>query len=297
MIRYSVVIVIAVLALFAGIVVGVNAFNEPKSVLSASTGSAQVKPSASAVDAFGSADDLTHEDLIAKGNASENIAQLVKRLEQTEERLKKHEALLSSLRTELQHLNNPSGGNVASQQEASLTADESQTNNYTPGDREALIAAGLSPDQAISLETRFDDIELRKLYLRDQARRQGAESEEIASQRQQINAEEEALIEEIGDAYGNYLYLTGQTNRVSVQSVIGNSAADISGIRDGDVIYSYAGDRIYNSFDLSSATGQGELGETITVQVQRDEQLVDVYLPRGPMGVQLSNESIAPEGS
>ncbi len=285
MIRYNLVIIISVVALVIGIVLGLTAFKESEqealsTALASNTelnGVTQNQPQY--VDST-----YNNSDAVYSRELSTELSTLQLRLEQIELQLTQHDKLLASLERESLSDGSELGENASTSLQSGESEITTPENQYSAGDKEAFIAAGLPSELAVNLETRFDEIELKRLYLRDQVRRDSGNSDEIAQQRQRIDAEEEALVEEIGDVYGNYLYLTGQTNQVSVDSVIGNSAAANGGIRDGDVIHSYADERIYNSFDLSSATAQGELGETVSVQVLRDEQIVERVSSTWPHG-------------
>ena len=70
---------------------------------------------------------------------------------------------------------------------------------------------------------------------------------------------EDALRREFGDdVYDSYLYAMGQGNRVMIASTLQDSPADVAGIRAGDTVLSYAGERVYSISDLQSATTSGE---------------------------------------
>lgn len=95
------------------------------------------------------------------------------------------------------------------------------------------------------------------------------------------------LRSELGDdAYDRYLYASGRPNRVRVQRVMQGSAAALAGISEGDVLLSYDGERLYRFDDLRSASYQGEPGETVLLEVRREDGTVSqMVIPRGPMGI------------
>lgn len=160
----------------------------------------------------------------------------------------------------------------------------------------AFVNAGFAPAEAAGLEARYADIGLKRLYLRDRARREGWLSEpRFREEVDKIDAEEAAIREDLGEeAYDRFLYATGQSNRVSVSSVMRRSPAETSGIAVGDIIYRYAGDRIYNVFDLLNGTASGEASAPVAVEVVRGDEIVEVYIPRGPLGVELATASVKP---
>ncbi|MDX1778044.1 MAG: PDZ domain-containing protein [Thermodesulfobacteriota bacterium] len=159
-----------------------------------------------------------------------------------------------------------------------------------------LVAAGLEPQQAKSIMQFMGDIEMERLYLHDQATREGwvgtpRYREEIMT----LIEREEDLRLELGDAdYDLYLYGTGQPNRVVIQSVIEGSPAQDAGIQSQDIAYSYAGNRLYTIRELVTATTEGIADESVLLEVIRDGKIYEFYLPRGPLGVRVTNESHKP---
>ena len=79
----------------------------------------------------------------------------------------------------------------------------------------------------------------------------------------------------------------GRNNRVRIEGVIDNSAAALAGIETGDIILRYSDERIFSFRDLRTATTSGDRDQPVTVQVIRDGEVVDLDIPRGPMGVNL----------
>jgi C-terminal processing protease CtpA/Prc len=73
---------------------------------------------------------------------------------------------------------------------------------------------------------------------------------------------------------------------VRVIEVLASSSAERSGLQAGDQIVSYAGTRVFEMSELNALTRQGNPGESVTVEVQRNGQPVQVQVPRGVLGVQ-----------
>jgi C-terminal processing protease CtpA/Prc len=159
-----------------------------------------------------------------------------------------------------------------------------------------LVAAGLEPQQAKSIMQFLADIEMERLYLHDQATREGwMGTPRYREENMILNESEEGLRLELGDAdYDLYLYGTGQPNRVVIQSVIEGSPAQKEGIQSKDIAYSYAGNRLYNIRDLVTATTEGVANESVLLEVIRDGLIYEFYLPRGPLGVRVTSESHKP---
>lgn len=103
------------------------------------------------------------------------------------------------------------------------------------------------------------------------------------------------LREELGDsAFDRYLFATRGANRVAVSTVIENSPAATAGLRPGDVIHSYGGERVFMNQELTELRSIGTRGIPVVVGVIRDGQHLQLTMPRGPMGVQLTPTSIDP---
>jgi S1-C subfamily serine protease len=143
---------------------------------------------------------------------------------------------------------------------------------------------------------RKNNIDLKKLELRDRATREhyigtSRYNRELSA----LTGKDVSLREEIGDqAYDSYLYASGQSNRVLVKSVMAGSQADLAGIQGGDVILSYDDQNLFGWSELQQATTQGERGEYVNVNVSRDGQLFNIWVPRGPLGVRLGAARLEP---
>ena len=161
---------------------------------------------------------------------------------------------------------------------------------------QALLDAGVDEAQATRIRDMYEDIEMQKLYLRDKAIREGwIGGDKYREERTKLNDKLDVMRDELEPgAYDAYLYASGQPNRVIVTSALNNSPAAKAGIQSGDTIFSYNNKRIYTWSDLRTATTSGELNAVVLVEVLRDGQPVSVYVPTGPLGVQLDHKSVAP---
>ena len=161
---------------------------------------------------------------------------------------------------------------------------------------DSLIAAGLDPQSAEEIRRRRDAFQLARLDLVDQAAREGWEGSERFDERlAELEAGRPDLRGELGDEfYDRYLFEEGRSNRVGIASVIAGSAASDAGLVSGDIVLSYAGERVFRPGDLQSATRAGSRGEFVQLSVLRDGDVVAVALPRGPLGVTLSGERRPP---
>ena len=59
-------------------------------------------------------------------------------------------------------------------------------------------------------------------------------------------------------------------------------------------LLSYDNERMFNWNELQAATAKGERGEYVNVTVLRNGQLVNLWMPRGPLGVRLGAARVKP---
>jgi len=223
-----------------------------------------------------------------------NIARQLQQEIEARENLQSQVRKLGEKIALLEKQNNPqtkTGSTTLSRNTAPFTGSTSTWFN-----QQALIDAGMDAVEAQQLKKRFEKQELETLYLRDRAVREGwlgnnRYREELKKLETQTDNIKEELDEE---AYAAYLFASGQPNKVSVQSVLTRSAADNSGILPGDQVLRYDNQRIYNWQDLRNATAQGDINETITIEVVRDNKRIEFYMQRGPLGIRMNSGSVAP---
>ena len=161
---------------------------------------------------------------------------------------------------------------------------------------QALVDAGVDQTKVSYIKEVFEQAEMDRLYLRDQATREGwMGSKRYNDAAKEISDRTNALRSELNDEeYDAYLYAAGRSNRVIIESVLSNSPASNAGIQAGDVILTYDNQRIYSWTDLTSATSKGTANSTVAVTITRNGQQQQVYVPRGPLGVRLATDSVAP---
>ena len=162
-------------------------------------------------------------------------------------------------------------------------------------DEQALLDAGIDAFEADTLRRFYEDLELERLTLRDQARREDWSDAELRTALQTLDNREQEMRQRLGDeAYDAYLYAAGRPNRLVVTSVLASAQAGQAGIVSGDRILRYDNRRIYNWRDLRAAMAGGSITDTIAVEVERDGDTLQFYLARGPLGVRTDSRSVAP---
>jgi C-terminal processing protease CtpA/Prc len=163
----------------------------------------------------------------------------------------------------------------------------------------ALIAAGFTKAEAAYYRRRNDEAAMAQLYLRDQAEREGwIRTPRYFEALQEIRSDLESIRNEMDDdAYARYLYAVGRPNQVTVRRVLSGSAAEIAGLQPGDILIGYEGSRIFAASEVRRATRDGNAGDTVTLEVLRDGQRIQTYVPRGPLGISMSSDSVLPPDS
>ncbi len=176
------------------------------------------------------------------------------------------------------------------------TAAEEEAGDRPWFDDASLEALGLGDSEIQWLRDRWSRHELERMAMRDRAVRDGTiMSNEF---RRTMREFELALVSELGaDRYDLMLYATNQPNRLVVRDVIDGSPANRAGFQSGDVIVDYDGQRIFRQGGLLLSIADGEAGESVRVAVMRDGRLVQLQVPRGPLGIRLRPTTVAPSGS
>lgn len=180
-----------------------------------------------------------------------------------------------------------------------LEAQDTQQRRATLNVAEALQSLGFDIGQVETIEKKREERELELLYLRNQAVREGwYGTERFNQESRKLEATNNVYLETLGtQKYDEFLYKTGQPNRIKVDGVMSGSAAEQAGIVEGDMILSYDNERIFRWDDLVSKTSEGVAEEPVLVRVKRNSQVLDIYIPRGPLGIRLGREIVNPQNS
>jgi len=160
-------------------------------------------------------------------------------------------------------------------------------------DADALLETGLAAPEVERLRERFAEQELAELYLRDRAARE--DWLQKPAYRQALREMREAFRTEVGEEdYDRMLYASGRQNRVRIVDVLPDSPAQRAGLQAGDVVLSYAGERMFEILPLTRATRGGRPGDPTEIRYVRDGEERRAYVPRGPLGVRLGPARLPP---
>lgn len=159
-----------------------------------------------------------------------------------------------------------------------------------------LAAAGFTEKEAATLRRRQGEIQMQQVELDDRARREGwVNTPRYYQEISKLSNDMDPIRRELGDdAFDRYLFATGRPNRIRVGRVIETSPAEQAGLRPGDVIVSYAGERVFSTRQLTSLRSGGERGLPVSLEITRDGVPMQITLPRGPMGVQTQADLVNP---
>jgi len=162
--------------------------------------------------------------------------------------------------------------------------------------QDVLMEAGIDEVSAQEIIRRKSEYEYKLLDLRDRAAREGFSG--TLRFRKELNSLKninESIREDLGDdVFERYLYASEKTNQVKVSSIMQNSPAEYAGIKKGDVIISYDGERIFSWRDLNRSTAKGEREDLVIIDVKREEGIFNILVPRGPLGVKLEINRVLP---
>jgi hypothetical protein len=154
--------------------------------------------------------------------------------------------------------------------------------NSPEGRTKILLDAGFSPDRAALIVQRESELQMQAMQARYDARQSG---EGFDPNDIRLNPDS-ALRAEIGDSeYESYLQANGRSTSVTISSVMQTSPAQNAGLKPGDDIVAYGGERVFSTSELNAQTMQGAPGESVLVDIERDGVPMQIVLPRGPIGI------------
>jgi hypothetical protein len=181
----------------------------------------------------------------------------------------------------------------ASESTPAEAAAKSRSDAFDPA---RLERAGFSAGEVERFRARAAEIELDRLYLRDQAQREGwIGTPRFAEENERLEYALADLRSEFDEGlYDWMLFAEGRPNRIAVTEVLASSAADSAGLLPGDLIVRYDDRPVFSAGELGSATHAGQAGAPVAVELQRGGETLRVFLPRGPLGVKLEPRSVEP---
>jgi hypothetical protein len=106
--------------------------------------------------------------------------------------------------------------------------------------------------------------------------------EEVSLWRDRQNVMRDALGDE---KYEQFLEAAGRPVAAEIRNVLAGSAGESAGLRSGDQIRRYGTTRVFSDRDLMFALLEGEPGQPVSIEIERDGGIFHVTVPRGPLGI------------
>lgn len=158
-----------------------------------------------------------------------------------------------------------------------------KSDRTTDFDAGVLQASGFSPGDLEWIRERWEQAEMEKRYLADIE----ARDEDPPPGRGYSDIERE-LREDLGDnGYDAMLYATHQDNRVALERVRKGSIAYRAGLRDGTVVWSYDGQRVFRPNELATLATTGKRGESVEIVIVTPDGTEQLFVERNPLGADL----------
>jgi hypothetical protein len=152
-----------------------------------------------------------------------------------------------------------------------------------------LIDGGFSEDEARRIMKRESEAQYKAMQAAHDAQRNG----EVIDPSSAMSGPQALLRAELGDSdYERYLLALGQPTAIQVTQVLEGSPGSQAGLHTGDQIVSYNGERVFNVNDLRELTLQGDVGEDVVIEIEREGVRMQLSVPRGPVGISGSGASI-----
>ncbi len=145
-----------------------------------------------------------------------------------------------------------------------------------------LVESGFSEDEALHLLKLESDAAFEVMQTVYEAQRKG---ETINFVTHSLDAQS-LLRTKVGDAeYERFLIAQGQRTNVQISNILDNSPGSKAGLRPGDEIVSYNGERTFSMSGLRKLTMGGEPGEAAIIEIDRDGVRMQMSIPRGLIGM------------
>ncbi len=157
-------------------------------------------------------------------------------------------------------------------------------------DAATLEASDYSPEEVVWFRERWEQAEMEKQYLADLVDRD--EDPPLGGGYSDIERE---LREDLRDSgYDAMLFATHQNNRVVLLRVRKDSIASRAGIRNGSIVWSYDGQRVFRAEDLANLSTTGRRGETVEIVIITPDGTEQLFVERNPLGAELVSARARP---
>ena len=275
--KIALAVVISLLAGFAvGAWMGGEAATADRSVPSTETGA--LPESASAEERLARLEQIIAEEREARIALEDTLAMLFEEIERLEGSGNRE---VADRRESVERVREAARGASAGTRDWIIRYQERRVSRMVEG--------GFSEDEARQILQRESAAQFKALQAEWEAERNGETFDRYAS----MNSTQSILRSEVGDdVYARYLAAQGQPTAVNVTQVLSGSPGIRAGMQAGDEIVRYNGERIFSMADLRDQTMQGDPGEEVVIEVERDGMRMQLIVPRGPIGVSGSGANV-----
>ena len=228
----------------------------------------------------------------------ERLARLEQIVEEEREARIALEDTLAMVFEELEQLESSRAAGRSSREERESAArtetartrnDADWMRNYQDRRAARLVEGGFSEDEARRILEQESEAAFKAMQAAWEAQRNGEPVDPISS----LGNPQSILRDSIGDdAYARYLEAQGQPTAVRVTQVMSGSPGNDAGLQPGDELVSYGGDRVFNVMDLRNLTMQGQPGQDVVIEVDRDGVRMQLTVPAGPIGITGSGAAV-----
>jgi membrane-associated protease RseP (regulator of RpoE activity) len=145
-----------------------------------------------------------------------------------------------------------------------------------------LIDSGFSENEARRILEQESEAAFKALEAAWEAQRSGESIDRYSS-----DLDPYAIMRsELGDdTYAQYLEAQGQPTSIKITQVLSGSPGSQIGLQPGDELVSYAGERVFSVTELRDRSMQGNPGEDVVIEIERDGTRIQLTVPRGPIGI------------
>lgn len=145
-----------------------------------------------------------------------------------------------------------------------------------------LIDSGFSENEARRILEQESEAAFKALEATWEAQRSGESIDRYSS-----DLDPYAIMRsELGDdTYAQYLEAQGQPTSIKITQVLSGSPGSQIGLQPGDELVSYAGERVFTVAELRNRSMQGNPGEDVVIEIERDGTRIQLTVPRGPIGI------------
>jgi len=145
-----------------------------------------------------------------------------------------------------------------------------------------LIDSGFSENEARRILEQESEAAFKALEAAWEAQRSGESIDRYSS-----DLDPYAIMRsELGDdTYAQYLEAQGQPTSIKITQVLSGSPGSQIGLQPGDELVSYAGERVFTVTELRNRSMQGNPGEDVVIEIERDGTRIQLTVPRGPIGI------------